>query len=134
MNELINFLEKLPDEKWGIKVNNNWNIKDVVAHLIGWNIEARKVIKETWESGDKPWFLEAKSFDNFNKQNTEHYRNLNPKELLAGLKKTDDALGKEIERHGVENLKAKPIFFWLFEEGEEQHSIQHLYQIKKSLN
>lgn len=35
-DELVDFLEKLPAEKWNTPVYPGWTVKDLIAHLSGW--------------------------------------------------------------------------------------------------
>jgi hypothetical protein len=133
MDELIKFLTNLSRDKWAAKVNDHWTIKDVVAHLIGWDEEAAKVIPEALVSDKDPWFLNIGNYDEFNKKSVLKYEKLTPNELLNKLQEADNILNKVIEKYGADNLKHRPGFKWMFEENEESHSIQHLRQIKKAL-
>jgi hypothetical protein len=131
MDKLIKFLNNLSEDKWAIKVNPRWTVKDVVAHLIGWAEEATKVIPVAMKSDEDPWFMNLKNYDEFNNKSVLKYGKLRPKELLNKIQKVDNALSKVIEKYGVENLKHRPGFKWMFEENEESHSIHHLRQIRK---
>ena len=133
MDELIKFLKDLPQDKWATKVNDHWTVKDVVAHLIGWDEEAIQVIPGILASDKDPWFMNVEDYDEFNKKSVLKYEKLRPSELLSRLQEVEKMLSKVIEKYGAENLKHRPGFRWMFEENEESHSAQHLRQIKKAL-
>jgi hypothetical protein len=133
MNEPIKFLKNLSPNKWATKVNDHWTIKDVVAHLIGWDEEAVRVIPEVLVSDKDPWFLNVGNYDEFNKKSVLKYEKLRPNELLNKLQEVENILNKVIEKYGAENLKHRSGFKWMFEENEESHSMHHLRQIKKAL-
>lgn len=35
-DELVDYLEKLPAEKWSSPIYEGWTVKDLIAHLSGW--------------------------------------------------------------------------------------------------
>jgi hypothetical protein len=134
MDEVIQFLQNLPEEKWTTKVNENWTIKEVVAHLVAWNYEEARVIPETLETGKSPWFFGAENVDDFNAEAVAKYQKFLVKELLNELSKSENELNGVIEKYGEENLRNRPGFKWLFTApGKKAHSVKHLDQIKEVL-
>lgn len=133
--EFFRLLENLKDEEWDIKVDNEWAIKDVVAHLVGWEKECVQILEETWKTKEKPWFLKTDDYNEFNKKNAQEYENYSPKELLKEWKFWQNSLDEKIEKIGENNLRQNPeLFEWVFDEGEDGHYLEHFNQIKKVLN
>ena len=132
MKEMIEFLENLPEGKWETKVNKDWNIKDVIAHLIAWNYESIRVIPSAWKTRKNPW-IGIDNYDDFNKIATDRYKDFSSKGLLEELKKSEQLMDELLSHYALKEMKKRSEFNWLFEEGDEIHSIQHLNQIKKIL-
>lgn len=133
MEEVIKYLEELPEEKWETKVGKSWNVKNVVAHLIAWNYEAAKEIERVYRESGEPWFLNAENYDDFNAKAVAKYKGFSKKQLIKKLKESDREVDKAVEKCGRENLINKPGFKWLFETDRKPHSVQHLDKIKEAL-
>jgi len=134
INEFYDLLEELDDNQWDRKLNSKWTIKDCVAHLVGWEREAVKRLREEWETGEKPWFLIDEDFDEFNKKSVEEFKGYNSKDLIKEWKYWQKKLDEEIKKIGERNLKAEPeMFGWVFDETGDSHYLYHLKQIKKVL-
>lgn len=134
MKEVIEYLENLPEVKWETVVGQNWNVKNVVAHLIAWNYEAASEIGRVYVEGGEPWFMGTDKVDEFNANAVEKYKDFSSEELVSELKKSDLMVEKAIEKCGEENLKSRPAFKWLFESDvKKPHSIKHLDKIKEVL-
>lgn len=134
MRKVIEYFEKLPEEKWEVAVGSNWNIKDVVAHLIAWNYEAASEIERVYEEGGEPWFMGTDKVDEFNANAVQKYTDFSPEELVAELKKSDIEVEKAIEKCGEDNLRNRPAFKWLFEsDTKKPHAVKHLDKIKETL-
>lgn len=48
--ELIRYLTNLSVDEWNLKVSDEWTIKDIISHLINWNLEASKVLPDVWKT------------------------------------------------------------------------------------
>ena len=133
--DFIIYLKTLKPEDWNKKVSKTWIVKDVVAHMIGWEKESANVIKQIWESKELPWFMTSEDYDDFNHKAVEFYKDYTPKDLIEEWEMWQEKTQKEIDHIGEDKLKAHPdLFGWLFEEGEGSHYRHHLSQIKKILN
>ncbi|MFH1500925.1 MAG: DinB family protein [archaeon] len=128
--ELMQLLKNLKEDEWNDKVGN-WTIKDIICHLVGWEEEAAKSLKEEWRTKKKPWFLKDDNFDEFNKKSIKKYKNLKPAELVKVFKKFQKQLDELIEEIGEDNLRDNmEMYSWVFDE-EDNHYLHHLNQIKK---
>lgn len=132
--EFLKLLDNLKESEWDTKVDDNWTIKDIIAHLVGWENECVKELEKTWETKKKPWFLTTNSFDGFNEKSVDKYKNYPPKKLLREWKHWQNLLDKKIKDMGKDNLKKEgELFGWVFDEGEGSHYHEHFNQIKESL-
>lgn len=133
--DFLKLLSELEDKNWNIKVNNNWTVKEVVAHLIGWEKESAKLLPKVWKTHKKPWFLETSDYSNFNKKSVTKYKNFSPKQLIEEWKFWQNKLEEEIKKIGTVKLKSESkLFSWVFDESENNHYLRHLNQIKKALD
>lgn len=134
--DFISYLRTLEPDDWDKQVTNRWTVKDVVAHMIGWEKIDPHVIRETWRTKKRPWFYETDDFDDFNKKSVAEYRGYSPGQLMAEWEKSKKSVQAEIDRIGEKKLRAMPsLFGWLFErEGTERgHYNHHFQQIKKAV-
>jgi uncharacterized protein (TIGR03083 family) len=140
--ELLELLAGLTDAQWSTKANMDWTVKDVVAHLVGWEKEAAAVLPEQWEAKSPAWFLETSDYAAFNKNSVENYRHFSGARLLEEWRRWRGELSLQVERIGAENLRSRPdLFDWVFsadrlaadERGEVGHYVEHLRQIKRAL-
>lgn len=130
-DKFILLLKSLKPEDWEIKVNENWTVKDVVAHMVGWEKEDARIIEDVWKSKKRPWFYETENYDEFNQKYINYYRDFTPEELIAEWEKYQREVDLEIKKIGEENLRARPdLFGWLFDESEGSHHNYHYQQIK----
>lgn len=129
--DFFDLLESLSEDEWELKVNDKWSVKDVVAHLIGWEEECAVSLMDSWQTGKKPWFMKTDDYDEFNRKSVMKYKNYTPKQLIERWKFVIRVLDSEIDDIGIGRLKAKgELFDWLF---DESHYEEHLEQIKKAL-
>ena len=132
--EFIDFLASLTEPQWQTKVNADWTVKDVIAHLMGWAYEVAGVLPIVWETGKEPWFCKTSDYDTFNDRNVEKYSDSRPAEVLAEYSKAEEIVQVEIDKIGELRLRAQPAKYgWLFDEGPNGHWMNHLRQIKKAL-
>lgn len=133
--DFVSFLKTLKPKDWNIMVTDSWTVKDVVAHMVGWEKGDPEAIRKAWKTKKPPWWMEMDDYDDFNKKNVDFYKDFSPEELIGELEKWQRHNQKEIDRIGEEKLRARPdLFGWLFEEGEGSHYSHHYDQIKKALN
>ncbi|NTU46158.1 VOC family protein [Candidatus Roizmanbacteria bacterium] len=134
VEECVAFLKTLSSEKWEIQVDDNWTVKDIVAHLINWEGEVMKVLPEVWKSGVQPWFMDTGEYEEFNQQAVEKYRSVPPQNLIEVWEKIEAQLQQKIQMIGEEKLNARRNEFdWVFDDDEKSHVLEHLYQIKMAL-
>ncbi len=128
----IEFLKTLRLEDWNKKVTDEWTVRDVVAHMVGWEKESANVIKSIWDNKEKPWFIETENYGGFNKKSVDYYKSYKSEELIKEWEKWQEKVDKEIDQIGEDKLKDCPdLFSWLFEEGEGSHYSKHYKQIKE---
>lgn len=131
-NKFIDLLRSLTPEEWNKKVDDNWTIKDVVAHMVGWEKEFVKQLPIIWKTKKKPWFAESSMGDDeFNGKMVIKYKNLSPKQLINEWEKWLLKVQKEVNKIGERNMQANPnLFDWWFDESHEE---THYNQIKTIL-
>lgn len=128
----IEYLKILEPSDWSRKINDKWTVKDVVAHLIGWDKGDPEIIRTTWETKKAPWFTKTKDFKEFNAKNVEFYKDYKSAELIKEWKKWKKKVREEIDKIGEEKLRKHPeLFGWLFEKGGNKHEKFHYNQIKE---
>jgi|WetSurMetagenome_2_1015567.scaffolds.fasta_scaffold108464_3 hypothetical protein len=133
--EFFELLENLSEKQWKTKVNSNWTVKDVVAHLVGWEETAASELLKTWKTRKKPWFMESGDYREFNNNLIVKYSKYPTKELIGKWKHRQKVLDNEIKEIGEEKLREEPdLFSWVFDEEEDNHYLVHLNKIKKALN
>ncbi len=132
--DILAFCRTLKTEDWGKKVNKNWSVKDVIAHLVGWEKEVALTLAKAWETKTKPWFFKTDNYDEFNAKSVAFYREYNPDLLIKEWENWQKNLDDEISKIGENNLRTHKDFDWVFDvEGEDSHYSQHYRQIKKAL-
>jgi hypothetical protein len=132
--EFFELLEDLNERDWEIKVNQNWTIKDVISHLVGWEKESCNALQESWTFKKEPWFLKTDDFSKFNETSVNNYKDYSKEMIIKEWKYWQYMLNKMIEEIKEKNLKKYPeLFSWVFDEGENSHYLKHLNQIKKVL-
>lgn len=133
--EFIDFLKTLTPADWETKVTDKWTVKDIVAHMVGWEREGAKTFLEAWQKGEKPWFMTEKSFDDFNNRIIEEYIKYSPEELMNEWKKWQDDLDRQVKEIGEDKVNERyREFDWVFDSGDDNHYEHHLKQIKAGLN
>ncbi|MFC1721449.1 DinB family protein [Patescibacteria group bacterium] len=129
--KFLSCIKALSDENWNLMVTDKWSVKDVVAHMIGWEKEDPEAIRLTWKTKQKPWFKKTDDYADFNKSAVDFYKSYRPTELIAELEKWQKRVQETIDQIGEENLRDYPdLFDWLFDESEDSHYADHLKQIK----
>ena len=129
------YLKTLNPEDWDEKATEKWTVKDVVAHMVGWEKEDAQIIGSIWKSKKAPWFYETNDYDDFNKKSVEHYKDYTPSQLIGEWEKWRRAVEKEISRIGEDKMKARPdLFGWLFKKRDDDHYNHHYRQIRKTVS
>lgn len=134
--KFILLLKSLKPEDWEKKVNKDWTVKDVVAHMVGWEKEDVRIIGEVWKTKKRPWFYETENYDEFNKKYVDFYRDFTPEELISEWEKYQREVDREIKKIGEEKMRARPdLFDWLFEDkiAVDSHYGHHYHQIKNAI-
>lgn len=131
-DEVISYLENIPEDKQKLVLPSGRTIKDIVVHLAGWKLEATSCYIALCEKGTKPWFFGKKDLSEFNKELDDKYKHLSYKEAISLLKKSYEGRAHLINKYGKDNLLDAGLG-WMFEDNVESHAILHIEQIKKAL-
>ena len=131
--DTISFFKNLKPEDWEKPVTELWKVKDVLAHLVGWEREIAQELPKAWENSGDPWFMGTDNFNNFNAEIYEEYKDFSPAQLLAELKEWQNALDEEIERIGEDDIRNSNYSEWVFDEGREPHFEHHINQVRQVL-
>lgn len=85
MREFVRCVEELPEDLWLAKIVN-WTPRDVVAHLIGWNVYVREGC-DLLRAGRTPPYLDDREHDyrHVNAASVERYSALDRRTLLGKL-------------------------------------------------
>lgn len=132
--DFLDHLKKLQPEDWVKQATSKWTVKDIVAHMIGWEKHDPQIIQETWQTKELPWWRSEENYDEFNKKEVEFYKEWKPEALIKELELWQNKVTQEIESVGEGNLRGNiELFGWLFDESETSHYAHHLKQIKQAL-
>lgn len=128
--DTINFFKNIKDLDWNIFVNKKWKVKDVLAHLVGWEREVTKELLNVFEKERKAWFVLTDDYSKFNNEIYKEFKNYSPKNLLTEYIKWEDILSKNIKKMGEEKIRKRKDMTWVFDEGENSHFEYHIKQVK----
>lgn len=132
--DFIEYIKTLKPEDWEKQVTDKWTVRDVVAHMVGWEKGDPDAIAKAWETKQSPWWMTTDDYDQFNQENVEYYQDYTPDELIAEWEKWARHIDDEVNKIGEDKLRARPdLFGWVFDEGEDSHYNHHYRQIKKAL-
>ena len=132
--EFMTYLKTLNPEDWNVKVTDKWTVKNIVAHMIGWEKGFIDVVQAFMRNEKQPWFYDMDQWDKFNEQSIDFYKNYSSADLLAEWEKWQRELRKIIDEFGEERLRAHPkLVKWIFDESQDSHYNEHLNQIKQAL-
>lgn len=97
-----NLLNNLKPQDWNTKVDDQWTVKDVIAHLVGWERESAIQLPQIWSTKNKPWFTETSNYDEFNKKSVEQFSKLTSEELLNewetwSVKLAEESMAREVQ-------------------------------------
>jgi len=128
------YLRDLSEAEWQEKVGDTRTVRDVVAHLVGWERECARTLPQVWEKKTIPWFMKTDDYDEFNQKNMDEYRELSFNELLDEWQRWQNVLNEEIEIIGEDDIRKQKGFEWVLDEGDNGHFIEHFNEIKGALN
>ena len=130
--ELFQFFLSLTEKERELPVDDNWTVKDVVSHLIGWNVEASRELPKSWKTGEDPWFMNTNEYEEFNQRFVDEIRNLSGKEVLQKFIESEKQFNNVIKKIGEDNLRKNiKKYSWVFDEGDDNHYLEHFNQIKR---
>ena len=133
-DEFIAYLKTLKSEDWGKMATDKWAVKDVVAHMVGWERQDPKTLRESWEKKEVPWWIKERNFDEFNQRSVEDFKDHTPEKLIAEWGMWQKKVQEEIDRIGYDNLCLYPDVFDYFISGRVgKHYQHHLNQIKRAI-
>lgn len=92
VRDFMRCVEKLPDDLWLRKIVN-WTPRDVVAHLIGWNMLVREGC-DLLRAGKTPSYIDdrANNFRNVNAASVERYAARDKRALLREVETSYQSL------------------------------------------
>lgn len=132
--DFISYLKTLKPEDWQKPVTDKWTVRDVVAHMVGWEKGDPDAISKAWETKQPPWWMTTDDYDKFNQQNVEYYKDFTSEQLISEWQKWQAHIDKEVAKIGEAKLRARPdLFSWVFDEGEDSHYNHHFKQIREAL-
>ena len=115
----IDYLKTLKPEDWNKMATSKWAVKDVVAHMVGWETGDVKKIKRIWETKHPPWWKVSPNYDDFNAKWVDFYKDYTPQQLLEEWEMWQEKVEEEVDKIGyLDNIKTRPdLFDWLIEDG-----------------
>ena len=132
--EIIIYLKTLSSDSWESPVTPKWNLRNVVAHMIGWTELDVASLERIDETQILPWRQKDFDVDKYNDQSVEKYSKTESKELLNIWENLLDQRENLIDIVGREKIgKDKELYYYLFENGNSNHTLHHYQQIQKAL-
>ncbi|HUC02220.1 MAG TPA: maleylpyruvate isomerase N-terminal domain-containing protein [Candidatus Paceibacterota bacterium] len=140
--DFIAYLKTLQPDDWNRMATPKWTVKDVVAHMVGWERGDIEEIERIWKTKAPPWWKANPDYDSFNRKWVEFYKDYTPAELITEWELWQKKMEEEVDKIGYDNLKAHPeLFGWLIEDGDQytlsqggSHYRHHYEQVKKVVN
>lgn len=133
--EIISYLKTLTDSSWRMPVTTKWNLKDVVAHMVGWTELDVTSLEKIHETEILPWREKGFDVNKYNDQSVEKYSKTKPNSLLDIWNRLLDRREELVENLGKEAIKEdKELFYYLFENGNSNHTLHHYQQIEKAFS
>ncbi len=118
--QFVEYVKTLKPEDWQRQVTSKWVVKDVVAHMIGWDRGDVDAIQTIWATKQPPaWKLSGwgkPGDDAYNARWVEYYKHYSPEELVLEWEKWQQEVALLMASIGEEHLQSRPdLFDWLFE-------------------
>lgn len=132
-SRFIYYIETLKDDDFAVKVNKVWTVRDVVAHMVGWERECTKVLLEALKTKEAPWFMKTDDYDEFNAKNVNEFKDYPIPELLNEWRRWQGSLDSEIAKIGEDEIRKAEGFDWVLDEGHGGHYNEHFEQIRNAL-
>ena len=130
----LEYCQNLKPEDWGVRINDSWTVKDLVAHMVGWEKGFIEIIEALVNHRDRPWFMSEDQWSRYNEKSVREYKEHGPSELLLEWEKWQKELKETTVRFGESNLRKYPeLVEWVFDTSENSHYNHHLRQIKEVL-
>ncbi len=130
---ILESIEGLTEEQASrTMASGKWSIKDVLAHIIGWDEECTRAIQKAIDEEQKPGFLDWKKedMDAFNRKQVQERKQRTFKELVEELKQTEGEWNRQTGRLTDEEIDRHPGWWkWMEDAG---HDIQHAKQIMEA--
>jgi len=125
---LLDAAKLLSPEQWDQVFLGEWTVKDLLAHLVGWDHTNREAVGEIL-AGEKPafWQHHDREWRSYNARLVAEHRRDDFAEMLAAVEQSHSALIEYLQGvHADEYVKRKPIKTLLRAEtsDEEEHRRQ----------
>ncbi len=131
--EILQFCDELQPSDWQKMATSTKTVKDVLAHLVGWQREVATEFEKSIR-GQEPWFISVSNYDDFNDRIDKEFKTISAKDLLKEFRKWDDTLERRISELGEDMLRRRKEAEWVFDEGDDGHFLEHFNQIKRATN
>ncbi|PIY18167.1 hypothetical protein CO112_00325 [Candidatus Dojkabacteria bacterium CG_4_9_14_3_um_filter_150_Dojkabacteria_WS6_41_13] len=132
--ELVSYLDNLSEQEWALIVFDSWTVKDIISHLIGWIEMASQEVPRIWMTDETPWFMKTDDYGDFNQKHVSQLRDRSGKEILRRFKESENAFDLAIQSIGTDKLRKQGSkYAWVFDEGEDNHYLEHFKQIKMAV-
>ncbi len=125
--DFINYLKSLKSTDWELKATEEWTVKDMVAHLVGWEKANAEAASAALETNKDPVWLEVEDEDSFNAESVKFYKAYSSRQLLEEWENWQVKLNEITEKISQKNYQI--LFNWLAE--SKNHKEHHFQQIKK---
>lgn len=96
--KLVELIKSIPVNKWDEVFLGKWSLEDVVAHLIGWDIENAKSVQEILK-GKRPGCFDYwdENWVTYNDTLVKRYKKGGKKELLSTMRRSHIAYVRQLE-------------------------------------
>lgn len=134
IREYNTLLKNLTKKQWGIEVSGHRTVKDIIAHMVGWEKEAVMYFRsKAYDSAS--YSMSFKNYNGkFNNRAVKRYAILFTDELLKEWAKWQKLLAVELKKVDKEKLQGKlQLFDWIVDGNEKNHYSWHLRQLKERL-
>jgi len=136
--DFIDYCKTFKPEEWKMMVTDKWDVRAVVAHMVGWERQGVLDLKNYIENGgDDPWADASNEvMDKFNQKWQEYYKDYTGEQLIEEWKKYQKEVEKLMNQVGEDELRAHNGMRWVLENidnDSDSHYGHHYLQIQKAL-
>ncbi|MHA1416376.1 MAG: ClbS/DfsB family four-helix bundle protein [Candidatus Heimdallarchaeum aukensis] len=130
--EHINKFEKTTeivlDLSEDFSLSNGWGKKELIAHLLVWDIEILRIVKDVFEGKEVVWSEEysGSKLDEWNDKQLEQYKEKSLNEVVDMFKEKREELIKNYKLLIEKNLEEKAADLF----GLWKHDLHHIKQVK----